>query len=73
MVRIDKLATFKLFFKMTERDKLIQEYGQRKIAHDQQEEVLRKSKHPNMQNDLKSGTRRKKLSKQIISSNLCNQ
>ena len=28
---------------MTERDKLIQEYAQKKIMHDQQEESIRKS------------------------------
>ena len=57
---------------MSEREKLIQEYAQKKTLHDQQEESLRKSSYPFIQKDFKSEIRERKLSKPIISSSHCN-
>lgn len=56
---------------MSERDKLIQDYAQKKITHDQQEEVLRKSTSTLTQSASKSGIRRKKSSKLITNSSPC--
>ena len=58
---------------MSEREKLIQEYTQKKIAHDQQEETLRKSNNYFTQSDSKSEIRKRKSSKLITSSSHCNQ
>lgn len=58
---------------MSEREKLIQEYTQKKIAHDQQEEALRKSKNCLTQNDLRFEIRKRKSSKLITNSSHCNQ
>ena len=46
---------------MSEREKLIQEYAQRKTLHDQQEESLRKSSYRSIQKGSKSEIRERKL------------
>ena len=58
---------------MSEREKLIQEYTQKKIAHDQQEETLRKSNHDLTQRGSRCEIRKRKSSKLITNSSHCNR